>query len=103
MKKIKANQENLFKALQMRFSKYDVKLYDEDEYDVQIGIFDTTTPTLCDVRGIVSAFFKEWNGIVNCNNFFGFIEIYVSDGVMRKNVDVDTLSMYVSENVLESL
>ena len=103
MKKIKATKENLFKALQMRFKNYEVNLYDEDECDVQIGIFDTTTPTLCDVRGIVSAFFKEWHNIVNCNSFFGFIEIYVSDGVMRKNVDVDTLSMYVSENVLESL
>jgi hypothetical protein len=103
MKKIKANQENLFKALQMRFKNYEVNLYDEDEDDVQIGVFDTTAPTLCDVRGIVAAFFKEWNGIVNCNNSFGFIEIYVSDGVMREDVDVDTLSMYVSENVLESL
>ena len=103
MKKIKATKENLFKALQLRFPKYDVKLYDEEEYDVQIGIFDTTTPTLCDVRGIVSAFFKEWHNIVNCNSSFGFVEIYVSDGVMRKNVNVDTLSMYVSENVLESL
>ena len=103
MKKIKATKENLFKALQLRFPKYDVKLYDEEEYDVQIGVFDTTTPTLCDVRGIVSAFFKEWHNIVNCNSSFGFVEIYVSDGVMRKNVNVDTLSMYVSENVLQSL
>ena len=69
------------------------------EEDMQIGIFgNTSVPMVADVRMVAECFFTNPSQVVNVNNTFGFIELFVCDGNFKKSMnDVDkyTLSMLV--------
>jgi len=103
---MKANLENLVKVLKYRFDgKVDLHIYCNDEEienitsvntyydDVQIGIMNVEVPTIADVKTIVNTFFKNANDVIYVDNSWGFIDLFISDGVLRKEIDDTSLEI----------
>jgi hypothetical protein len=98
---MKATFENLVNVFNLRFgAKYKVSVYADEG---QLSVWDVSVPTLTDARGIVSAFYKNAGEIVNSNSSFGFVEVYACDGIPRRSVDMETLSYFVSREVIKEL
>ena len=114
---MKANLENLVKAIRARLSdsKIEVHVYCNDEEidnvngvnlyydDVQIGIMDCSVPTIADMQTIARAFFENPNQVFNVQSGWGFVEFFVSDGKFKKSVDVETLKSAMSEKAFGSV
>lgn len=86
---MKPNRKNLVKALsklvEIRNKNNGTNLrfayYEEDD---QIGIFgDTSVPMVADVRMIAECFFQNPYSVVNVEQSWGFIELYISDGTFN--------------------
>ena len=103
---MKVNLENLVKVLKYRFDgKVDLHIYCNDEEiedilsvntyydDVQIGIMNVEVPTIADVKTIVNTFFKNANDVIHVDNSWGFIDLFISDGVLRKEIDDTSLEI----------
>lgn len=105
MKKIENSIENVAKALTARASNSNHKsmLYDEDKLDIQFSIFDTSVPLVCDVKGILSAFYENAGNIIDVDYGWGYTAIYLSEGEPKENVDMECLSMYLPFGMLEKL
>ncbi len=105
MKKIENSIENVAKALTARASNSNHKsvLYDEDKSDIQFSIFDTSVPLVCDVKGILSAFYENANSIIDVDYGWGYTAIYLSEGEPKENVDMECLSMYLPFGMLKKL
>jgi len=104
---MKANLENLVKALRARFDKtnIDMHVYKNDEEidnvadvnlyydDVQIGIMNNDVPTIADVQTIARCFFSNPLQVIHVDHSWGFIDLFVSSGTFNKNVDMENLKM----------
>ena len=102
---MKKTIENVIKVLSLRANE-DCKfnIYDEDEYDIQVAFESTSVPLVYDVRTILSAFFSNAYEIMHTDEFFGFTEIYLSDGEFKKGkVDMTTLEFCIPQHNLAAL
>ena len=110
---MKANLENLYKAIKARFESSKMFCNDEEIEsaegvnlyydDVQIGVFDCSVPTIADVRSIASAFFNNANRVVNLEESWNLIDLFVSDGEFKDEVDLETLKMGLSEDAYKKI
>ena len=104
---MKKNINNVIKVLAIRAARdYVFNVYDEDENDIQVSFDGTSVPLVADIRGILSCFYQNAYQIVHVNEFFGFTEIFLSDGHFldkRKNVDLQSLEMYLPYGALKNL
>ena len=114
---MKANLEYLVKAIRARLNenKIEVHVYVNDEDiddvrganiyydDVQIAVMDCSVPTIADMQTIARAFFENPNQVFNVQSGWGFVEFFVSDGVFKESVDVETLRSAMSEKAFETM
>jgi len=105
---MKKDINNVIKVLGIRAASggYEFNVYDEDKNDIQVSFSGTSVPLVSDIRGILSCFFQNAYQIVNVNEFFGFTEIFLSDGHFldkRKNVDLQSLKMYLPYGALDNI
>ena len=113
MKKIENSIENVVhfsrlfvaKCLSARAANSNHKsmLYDEDKWDIQFSIFDTSVPLVYDVKGIVSAFYENASDIIDVDYGWGCTTIYLSEGEPKEKVDIEGLSMYLPFGMLEKI
>jgi hypothetical protein len=102
---IKKNLESVIKVLSLRANEnVQMSVYDEDEYDIQVSFNSTSVPLVNDLRGILCCFFSNAYEIIRVEEFFGFTEIYLSDGKLSKGkVNTKVLQMFLPKDVLDKL
>lgn len=102
---MKKSLENVIKVLKLRENENTkLSVYDEDKYDIQASFNSTSVPLVGDVMGILGCFFTNVHSIVKVDSFWGFTEIYLSDGNFTdEKVDTHLLSMFIPFNKANEL
>lgn len=90
VKRIIANEDNLYKALRATAIAHEVQFADWMD-DGQVGIRSEGVPLVADVRSIVSAFCSNSNSIVEVG--YDYTTIYLDEAVYRKEVNELGLQM----------